>query len=109
MGRHLGWEVLGVQDGYQGLLEGRIAPLEARQLDGVERRGGTILGTSRSAEFRTAMGNHRQRAGRAHALRNRGGPGHAQTIVRRNGGEVHGADGSGGAPRYKQALRGAAI
>jgi 6-phosphofructokinase 1 len=56
MGAHLGLDVLGVRDGYQGLLNGDIAPLEASQLDGIERRGGTILGTSRSAEFRTLQG-----------------------------------------------------
>lgn len=59
MGTHLGREVIGIQDGYQGLLEGRIVPIEARQLDGVDRRGGTILGTSRSTEFRTPQGLER--------------------------------------------------
>jgi 6-phosphofructokinase 1 len=59
MGTHLGLDVLGVRDGYQGLLNGDITPLEAGQLDGIERRGGTILGTSRSAEFRTPHGLER--------------------------------------------------
>ena len=56
MGSHLGMEVLAIQDGYLGLLEGQIATLDAARLDGIERRGGTILGTSRSAEFRTPQG-----------------------------------------------------
>jgi 6-phosphofructokinase 1 len=59
MGNHLGLEVLGVQDGYQGLLESRVVPLDARQVDGIERQGGTILGTSRSVEFRTPQGLER--------------------------------------------------
>jgi 6-phosphofructokinase 1 len=59
MAHHLGLEVVGVQDGYQGLLTGRVVPLEAHQLDGIERRGGTVLGTSRSAEFRTPQGLER--------------------------------------------------
>jgi 6-phosphofructokinase 1 len=59
MANHLGVELLGIQDGYQGLLDGRIGPVEAQWLDGIERRGGTILGTSRSAEFRTPQGLER--------------------------------------------------
>ena len=56
MGNHLGLEVLGVQDGYQGLLNGRVVPIAMHQVEGIERLGGTILGTSRSAEFRTPPG-----------------------------------------------------
>ena len=59
MGNHLGLEVIGIQDGYQGLLEGRLVPLTGLQVDGIERQGGTILGTSRSAEFRTPQGLER--------------------------------------------------
>jgi 6-phosphofructokinase 1 len=50
---------LGVEDGYAGLIAGRILPmavLERHQLTGIERQGGTILGTARSAEFRTERG-----------------------------------------------------
>src|SRR5438552_495656 len=56
MGAHLGLDVVGVRDGYQGLLQGRLTPLGLAQLEGIERRGGTILGTSRSPEFRTPEG-----------------------------------------------------
>jgi 6-phosphofructokinase 1 len=59
MARHLGLEVAAVHDGYQGLLAGQIAPLEATQIDGIERLGGTVLGTSRSGEFRTPEGIER--------------------------------------------------
>jgi len=56
MADHLGLEVVGIRDGYQGLLNGQIITIEPHQLDGIERLGGTILGTSRSAEFRTPQG-----------------------------------------------------
>src|SRR5262245_59458833 len=56
MAVHLNLETFGIEDGYQGLLEGHIAPLESDRIEGIEQRGGTILGSSRSAEFRTAEG-----------------------------------------------------
>jgi 6-phosphofructokinase 1 len=59
MAGHLGLEVVGIRDGYQGLLDGRIDVLEEHLLEDIERHGGTILGTSRSAEFRTPQGQER--------------------------------------------------
>lgn len=59
MGRHLGLEVMGVRDGYQGLLNGRFVPMDGNMIDGIERLGGTILGTSRSQEWRTNAGVER--------------------------------------------------
>src|SRR5437762_13270325 len=59
MAEHLGLVVFGIEDGYEGLLAGRIVPLGPKELDGIERRGGTILGTSRSAQFRTPEGLQR--------------------------------------------------
>jgi 6-phosphofructokinase 1 len=59
MTRHLGVEAVAIHDGYQGLLAGRVMPLPERELDGIERLGGTILGTSRSSEFRTPAGMKR--------------------------------------------------
>ncbi len=59
MGDHLGIEVLGVEDGFDGLLNGRITPIapgQASRVSGIERQGGTVLGTSRSAEFRSEAG-----------------------------------------------------
>jgi 6-phosphofructokinase 1 len=56
VGLELGFEVHGVEDGYNGLIEGRVAPLDLRALDEGARRGGTILGTARSAAFRTEEG-----------------------------------------------------
>src|SRR5690606_38441681 len=48
----LGHEMFGVQDGYQGLLEDRIIPLTSKDMSGLLSSGGTMLGTSRVAEFK---------------------------------------------------------
>jgi 6-phosphofructokinase 1 len=54
-----GWEVMGVWAGYKGLSEGRIYPLDRRRLGGIIHRGGTVLGTERSAEFMSPEGQRR--------------------------------------------------
>jgi len=51
-----GWEVLGIRQGYAGLLVGDVVPLDARNVGSIIQRGGTILGSSRSQEFKTAEG-----------------------------------------------------
>jgi 6-phosphofructokinase 1 len=51
-----GWEVMGVWAGYRGLFEGMIYPMDRRRLGGIIHRGGTVLGTERSAEFSTPEG-----------------------------------------------------
>lgn len=53
------WEVMGIEAGYRGLLEGRIQPLDNRMVGGILHRGGTVLGTSRSREFATSEGHER--------------------------------------------------
>ena len=53
-----GASVLGVMDGYVGLLNGEFCPLGARDVGGILQRGGTILQTSRSPRF---MESHSQR------------------------------------------------
>jgi phosphofructokinase-like protein len=48
-----GHEVLGVQNGWAGLLgEGKVQPLAAPQVSGILSLGGTILGTSRTNPFK---------------------------------------------------------
>lgn len=54
-----GWEIMGVSAGYRGLLEGRIQPMDRRRLGGIIHRGGTVLGTERSAEFATPEGQRK--------------------------------------------------
>ena len=57
-----GHRVTGIRRGYQGLLEGDTTPLSLAAIDGITHQGGTILGSSRSAEFPTAAGQARARA-----------------------------------------------
>ena len=54
-----GWDVMGIWAGYKGLLEGRIYPMDRRRLGGIIHRGGTVLGTERSAEFATPEGQRK--------------------------------------------------
>jgi ATP-dependent phosphofructokinase / diphosphate-dependent phosphofructokinase len=53
-----GWEVLGIQDGFEGLLEpGRTRPLDFDAVRGILPRGGTILGTTNRANpFNYSLG-----------------------------------------------------
>ncbi|HAH31460.1 MAG TPA: 6-phosphofructokinase [Elusimicrobia bacterium] len=44
-----GWEVIGYKDGFRGLVEDRHVKLEDRDVSGIIIRGGTILGTSNTA------------------------------------------------------------
>lgn len=58
-----GWEMVGVRNGYAGLIADTMEPLHARDVGGIIQRGGTVLGSARSAEFATE-------AGRSKALAN---------------------------------------
>jgi phosphofructokinase-like protein len=42
-------EVIGIEDGYLGLLERRVRPLDWRSVSGILATGGTVLGTSNKA------------------------------------------------------------
>lgn len=55
-GIHHGLDVFGVRLGYEGLINGKIIPLGARDVGGIIQRGGTILGSARSLEFKTEEG-----------------------------------------------------
>ncbi|MEO6952532.1 MAG: 6-phosphofructokinase [Polyangia bacterium] len=54
--RALGLELVGIDDGYVGLLAGHTRALDMRALDENARRGGTLLGSARSKVFPTAEG-----------------------------------------------------
>jgi 6-phosphofructokinase 1 len=58
----MGWEVLGVSNGYAGLLADTLDPLVARDVGGIIQRGGTVLGSARSAEFHERAARERVRA-----------------------------------------------
>lgn len=55
-GNHYGKKVFGIYEGYQGMIENQILELNARSVKGILNRGGTILKSSRSEEFKTKEG-----------------------------------------------------
>jgi 6-phosphofructokinase 1 len=54
-----GWEVYGVQRGYTGLIDGDVVPLGLRDVGGIIQLGGTMLGSTRSAEFMAEAGQEK--------------------------------------------------
>ena len=52
-------EVLGIYRGYQGLTEGSFEPLYSHSVSNIIQRGGTILKSARSEDFRTREGMDR--------------------------------------------------
>jgi 6-phosphofructokinase 1 len=51
-----GHEVVGVREGWRGLVEGRFHPLGRREISGILPRGGTILGTTRTNPYKVENG-----------------------------------------------------
>ena len=47
-----GWEVIGVREGWRGLVEAKLEPLGMREISGILPRGGTIIGTSRTNPYK---------------------------------------------------------
>ncbi len=60
---HQGFEVIGIERGYAGMLEKSFQPLNSHDVGNIMQRGGTMLGTARSELFKTPEG-------RAHAYAN---------------------------------------
>jgi len=54
-----GWGVLGVRDGWRGLIDARMQELGPREISGILPRGGTILGTTRTNPYKTEDGVER--------------------------------------------------
>ena len=61
-GLYNGCEVVGIQHGYEGMIEGNFVDLGARSVSNIIQRGGTILRTARSEQFRTPEGRARAAA-----------------------------------------------
>jgi 6-phosphofructokinase 1 len=57
-----GYAVMGIQGGYQGLIDGDLIHLGPRTVSNILQRGGTVIRTSRSEEFKTAAGREKARA-----------------------------------------------
>jgi phosphofructokinase-like protein len=51
-----GHEVVGIREGWRGLVESKFEPLGPREVSGLLPRGGTILGTSRTNPYRLEGG-----------------------------------------------------
>lgn len=77
-------EVIGISRGYAGLIQGDFRRLNTGSVAGIIHRGGTILLTARSEEFRTE-------AGRATALDNLHREGIEGLVVIGGDGSFHGA------------------
>lgn len=79
-GLNQGFEIIGIENGYQGIFDRQFIPLNSLEVSGIIRDAGTFLATSRCAE-----------------MRNPGGPKAAVDILRQEGIEalaVVGGDGS---------------
>jgi phosphofructokinase-like protein len=54
---HYGMKVIGIQDGFRGLVENRTVSLDSIALSGLLTQGGTLLGTSRDKPHKMKMGS----------------------------------------------------
>jgi len=76
--------VLGVEGGYEGLIHGKFREMGVRDVGGILQRGGTILQTARSKEFREVSGQRE-------AIRQINNAGMDAVIVAGGDGSLHGA------------------
>ena len=77
-----GWSVLGVKNGYAGLMGGDFIPLGVRAVGGILERGGTVLGSARAPEF----GEHAGQTRALHMLRSQGAD--ALVVIGGNGSQT---------------------
>ena len=76
--------VLGIEAGYEGLIHGKFREMGIRDVGGILQRGGTILQTARSQEFREANGQRE-------AVRQINNAGIDAIIIAGGDGSLHGA------------------
>lgn len=57
--QYYGYEIVGIRDGWRGLLEGKFLPLDLNAASGILPRGGSILGTSRTNPFKNEEGGEK--------------------------------------------------
>lgn len=55
-GLYHGFEMIGVERGYDGVINGKFMPMNAKSVSGIIQYGGTILKSARSEAFRTSEG-----------------------------------------------------
>ncbi len=53
---YFGYEVVGIMNGFHGMIEGDFIDMESSSVSNIIQRGGTILKTARSKEFRSEEG-----------------------------------------------------
>lgn len=53
-------KVIGIRDGFRGLVENRYLPLDSATVSGILTQGGTILGTSRDKPHRMPLGGKKR-------------------------------------------------
>src|SRR5690606_16685354 len=58
-GLYYNLRVFGINRGYDGMLKGDIFEMEAKSVANIIQRGGTMLKTARSEEFRTPEGRRK--------------------------------------------------
>src|SRR5215217_3456174 len=49
-------KISGIVRGYDGMISGEIIPMDAKSVANISQRGGTVLKSARSDEFRTPEG-----------------------------------------------------
>src|SRR4029077_15159440 len=55
-GIHLGHEVVGINEGFRGLLDANFRVLSARDVGAIIQQGGTILGSARCPDLKSEAG-----------------------------------------------------
>ncbi|PLX32094.1 MAG: 6-phosphofructokinase [Clostridiales bacterium] len=55
-GKHMGLEITGIKRGYSGLIEGDMSDMDLSAVGDIIHRGGTVIKTARSEEFKTEAG-----------------------------------------------------
>lgn len=58
-GLEQGFEVYGIRNGYQGLIDGEVELLFAKDVENIAHRGGTVLGTARCPDMKTPEGQRK--------------------------------------------------
>lgn len=53
---YYGYEVYGIERGYEGLIQGKFRKMDTASVAGIIQRGGTVLKTARSKDYRTTEG-----------------------------------------------------
>ena len=59
---HMGIECIGIRRGYHGLINGDFIPLTFESVSGLSRRGGTMLYSARSEDFKAKLGQEKAMA-----------------------------------------------